>query len=47
MKARVRYFSDGVALGTKGYVEEVFRQRREKFGVKRIDGSRVVLEESQ
>ncbi len=40
VKARIRYFSNGVALGTKGYVEEVFRERREKFGEKRIDGAR-------
>ncbi len=40
VEARVRYFSDGVALGSKAYIEEVFRERREKFGAKRIDGAR-------
>ncbi len=44
VKARVRYFSDGVALGSKAYVEEVFRVRREKFGVKRLDGARKMRE---
>ena len=39
-KMRVRYFSDGVALGSRAFVEEVFRARRARFGVKRLDGAR-------
>ncbi len=40
VRARVRYFSDGVALGTKAFVEELFDVRRRAFGVKRLDGAR-------
>ena len=40
VRARVRYFSDGVALGTKAFVEELFDERRRAFGVKRLDGAR-------
>ncbi len=40
VRARVRYFSDGVALGSKAFVDELFRQRKEGFGVKRLDGAR-------
>lgn len=32
--------SDGAVIGQKSFVDEVFRQCREKFGVKRKDGAR-------
>ena len=31
----MRYFSDGVAIGNKEFVEEAFRENRELFGVNR------------
>ncbi len=40
VRARVRYFSDGVALGSKAFLEELFRERKEGFGVKRLEGAR-------
>jgi len=39
---RVRYFSDGMAIGSKGFVEEVFNTHREWFGVKRKTGARQI-----
>ena len=40
LRCRVRYFSDGVVLGSQGFVEEVFRRYRKEFGVKRKTGAR-------
>ena len=40
LHCRVRYFSDGVALGSKAFVEDVFTRNREQFGVKRRNGAR-------
>lgn len=37
---RVRYFSDGVALGSKEFVEKVFIRYRSQFGTKRQTGAR-------
>ena len=44
LRLRVRYFSDGVAIGSKSFVEGVFRENRKKFGSKRKDGARVIRE---
>jgi REP element-mobilizing transposase RayT len=41
-RLRVRHLSDGVALGTRGFVNEVFARHREKFGAKRKDGARPI-----
>ena len=35
MQCRVRYFSDGVVLGSKAFVEDVFREHRGEFGLRR------------
>ncbi len=35
LRVRVRYFSDGLALGSRSFVESVFRQHRGAFGSKR------------
>ncbi len=35
LRCRVRYFTDGVVLGSREYVDEVFRKHRGEFGVKR------------
>ncbi len=40
LHCRVRYFSDGVALGSKAFVEDVFTRNREQFGLKRRTGAR-------
>ncbi len=42
LRCRVRYFSDGVVLGSRGFVEEVFAAHREQFGVKRKTGARAM-----
>ena len=40
VRCRVRYFTDGLALGSERFVEEVFESNREKFGAKRRNGAR-------
>ena len=42
LRCRVRYFADGLALGTKTFVNEVFASRREHFGPKRTTGARAL-----
>ena len=42
LRLRVRQLSDGVAIGTKDFVNEVFTLHREKFGPKRKDGARPI-----
>ena len=44
VRLRVRYFSNGLVLGSKEFVESVFSENREKFGPKRKDGARRVSE---
>jgi hypothetical protein len=40
----VRYFTDGVAIGSKAFIENVFKERRDHFGPKRKDGARPIVE---
>ena len=40
LKCRVRYFGDGLVLGTREFVDGVFRENRERFGKKRQSGAR-------
>lgn len=40
LRCRVRYFTDGVALGTKDFVNAVFTNERNRFGPKRKTGAR-------
>ena len=40
LRCRVRYFTDGAVIGSRGFVDEVFRACRERFGKKRKDGAR-------
>jgi REP element-mobilizing transposase RayT len=42
LRCRVRYLTDGVALGTRSFVNEVFAARREHFGPKRTSGARAM-----
>lgn len=38
---RIRYFTDGLVLGSEAFVEEVFRRKRRSLGIKRKVGPRV------
>ena len=40
LRCRVRYFSDGAVLGSRAFVDGVFRACRERFGAKRTSGAR-------
>jgi REP element-mobilizing transposase RayT len=40
LHCRVRYFTDGVAIGSRAYVESVFETYRHGFGPKRATGAR-------
>jgi len=40
LRLRVRYFSDGLVLGSRAYVDEFFKENRFLFGQKRKDGAR-------
>ncbi|MCW5559091.1 MAG: transposase, partial [Verrucomicrobiae bacterium] len=40
LRVRVRHLTDGVVLGSKEFVNEMFVRHREKFGAKRKDGAR-------
>jgi len=40
LRCRVRYFTDGAVIGSKEFVNEAFRNARERFSAKRKDGAR-------
>ena len=40
LRCRVRYFTDGVVLGSQEFVDEFFESRREAFGERRQSGGR-------
>ena len=40
LRCRIRYFTDGVVLGSRGFVNEAFAHGRERFGPRRKDGAR-------
>ncbi|MCX6866768.1 MAG: hypothetical protein NTV46_11240, partial [Verrucomicrobia bacterium] len=40
LRCRVRYFTDGEVIGSRGFVDEVFRLCRNRFGGTRKDGAR-------
>ena len=42
LRCRVRYFTDGAVIGSKGFVNEAFASARERFGPKRKDGARAM-----
>jgi hypothetical protein len=44
VRLRVRYFTDGVVLGSKAFVEVIFEVQRERFGPKRKQGARRMTE---
>ena len=43
LRCRVRYFSDGLALGSRAFLEEVFQQYRGHFGTRRQSGACAML----
>ena len=40
LRCRVRYFSDGMVIGTKKFVEEYFQANRQRFSERRKSGAR-------
>ena len=40
LRCQVRYFSNGLVLGSKEFVENVFLEYRDQFGLKRSTGAR-------
>ncbi len=42
LRSRVRYFCDGAAFGSTGFIEGVFEQFRDRFGAKRKSGARAM-----
>ena len=40
LRCRVRYFSDGVAIGHRGFVDGIFQKFRGHFGLKRKNSAR-------
>jgi hypothetical protein len=42
MRLRIRHMTDGVVIGTKGFVNEIFVLHREKFGKHRKTGARPI-----
>jgi len=42
VKLRIRHFSEGVALGSRAFVEEIFEANRAHFGPRRVDGARKI-----
>ena len=40
LRCRVRYFTDGVVLGSQAFLDEFFESRRSKFGEARKSGAR-------
>jgi len=47
LMCRVRYFSDGVAIGTEAFVEKVFEKNRKWFGKRRETGARRIRHASE
>ena len=47
LRCRVRYFTDGLVLGSKSYVDGVFAQYRNHFGPRRTSGARALREDAQ
>ena len=42
VRCRLRHFSDGVARGSRAWVDAVFRLSRERFGRQRQSGARSI-----
>jgi len=46
LRCRVRYFSDGLVLGSKSFVDGVFQHFRGRFGPQRTSGARALREDA-
>jgi hypothetical protein len=42
LQCRVRYFCDGAVFGSRGFVEDLFKKYRNRFGPRRRSGARPV-----
>ena len=42
LRLRVRHFTDGGLLGSKGFVDEMFVRHRDRFSARRKDGVRPI-----
>ena len=42
LRCRIRYFSDGLALGSQAFLEQIFQRYRGHFGPNRQSGARVM-----
>ena len=42
LRLRIRHFTDGVFLGSKEFVNEMFVRHRDRFGARRKDGARPI-----
>ena len=42
LRCRVRYFSDGLVLGSKQFVDAAFARYKDRFGLKRTSGARAM-----
>jgi hypothetical protein len=40
LRCRIRYFTDGAVIGSRGFVDEAFAESRARFGPKRVSGAR-------
>ncbi|WP_395741413.1 transposase [Prosthecobacter sp.] len=47
VRLRVRYFSDGLVLGSKAFVEGIFTAQRDQFSPKRKQGARRIPESAE
>ncbi len=42
LRCRLRYLTDGAVIGSKDFVDDIFKRHRKRFGLKRKDGGRVM-----
>ena len=42
LRCRVRYYTDGMAVGSRSFTEKIFNGARERFGEKRKSGARPI-----
>ncbi len=46
LRHRIRYFSDGAVIGSRGFVDEAFARGRSRFGPRRMSGARKLRREA-
>jgi REP element-mobilizing transposase RayT len=44
LRCKIRYFSDGMVFGTKDFLNDLFKETKERFGEKRESGARPMRE---